>query len=263
MSVGYGHTLGIDGRGVATVSLDRPEVRNAFDDRLVAALAGLFGDLARKGGPSVVVVRGEGPGFCAGADVNWMGRMARLSAEENLEDARGLSAMLAAVDAFPRPVLARIHGFCLGGGAGLAAVCDHAAASDDAVFGFTEARLGLVPAVVGPWVVARIGEARARSLFPSGERFGADAALAMGLVHETSPPDRLDDAVERKVRALLRAGPAAREEAKRLVRRIRRGGPGLAEDVCATTARLRASPEGQEGMASLLEKRRPSWDPGA
>jgi enoyl-CoA hydratase/carnithine racemase len=238
-------------RAVLRVTIARPERRNAFDAPLIRELAEAFADI---GDARVVVLAGEGPSFCAGADVEWQRSSIDLSYDENVEDALRLYEMLAAIDACPAPVVARVQGFALGGGSGVVACTDVAIAGEDAVFGFTEVRLGIIPAVISPFVLDRIGTPAARRYFLTGERFGADAALRIGLVHEVAAD--LDASVERLVGDLLRVGPEAARAAKQLVRE-RPGG----EEAARIAARLRTSPEGQEGLRAFLEKR-PAMLPG-
>jgi enoyl-CoA hydratase/carnithine racemase len=230
---------------VLRITIARPERRNAFDASLISDLAGSFADV---GDARVVVLAGEGPSFCAGADVEWQRASIDLSYDENVEDALRLYEMLAAIDSCPAPVVARVQGFALGGGSGVVACTDVAVAGEDAVFGFTEVRLGIIPAVISPFVLDRIGAAAARRYFLTGERFGADVALRIGLVHEVAAD--LDASVERAVVDLLRAGPQAARAAKQLVRE-RPGG----EEAARIAARLRISPEGQEGLRAFLQKR--------
>jgi methylglutaconyl-CoA hydratase len=236
--------------GVLWVTIARPERRNAFDAGLIAELAGAFDDV---GDARAVVLAGEGQSFCAGADVEWQRASVDLSYDENVEDALRLYRMLAAVDSSPAPVVARIQGFCLGGGCGLAACADMAIGATDATFGFSEVKLGIVPAVISPFVVGRIGPGAARRYFLTGERFGAGTALRIGLVHEVA--DDLDAAVERVVAELLTSGLAAVRAAKQLVRPE----PGSGEELARLAARLRAGGEGQEGLRAFLEKREPRW----
>ncbi|HXV35434.1 MAG TPA: enoyl-CoA hydratase-related protein [Gaiellaceae bacterium] len=230
---------------VLRVTIARPERRNAFDAALIAELTEAF---AGVGDARAVVLAGEGPSFCAGADVEWQRSSVDLTYEENVADALRLYRMLEAIDLCPAPVVARVQGFALGGGSGLVACADVVVASPDAVFGFTEVRLGIVPAVISPFVLGRIGSGAARRYFLTGERFGAEAALRIGLVHEVA--EELDAAVERVVADLLAAGPEAVRAAKRLIRD--RPGGEAAADVAAA---LRTSPEGQEGLRAFLEKR--------
>ena len=247
----------------ARVTLDRPEVRNAFNAELIAELRGAFESFAGQPPDRLrgVVLAGAGSVFCAGADVDWMRSAIGLGVEENERDAAALHAMLAAVDACPVPVIARVQGAALGGGMGLCAVADVVVASSDVTFGFTEAKLGIIPAVISPFVLAKIGESHARALFPTGQRFGAERALRIGLVHEVVPDEAaLDAAVDALVAELRSAGPTAARAAKALVRELRALSP---EDARGHTirhiAQQRTSPEGQEGLGAFLEKRSPQW----
>ena len=234
---------------VLHVTLNRPERRNAFDAGLIGDLTGAFDDV---GDARCVVLGGEGPSFCAGADVEWQRSAIDLSHEENVDDAMRLYRMMEAIDVCPAPVVARVQGYALGGGSGLVSCADIAIASPDVVFGFSEVRLGIIPAVISPFVFARIGVAAARRYFLTGERFGGETALRIGLVHELA--DDLDAAVDAVCGALLAGGPEAVCAAKRLVREQ----PPELElgDIAATR---RASAEGQEGLRAFLEKRSPTW----
>jgi methylglutaconyl-CoA hydratase len=233
---------------VLRVTLARPERRNAFDAALIAELTEAFADA---GDARVVVVAGDGPSFCAGADVEWQRAAIDLSYDENVEDALRLYRMMEAIDSCPAPVVARVQGYALGGGSGLVACADVALAAEDAVFGFSEVKLGIIPAVISPFVLPRIGAA-ARRYFLTGERFDAPTALRIGLVHEVATD--VDEAVGRVARELLSSGPEAARAAKRLIRE-RPGG----EEAAHVAARLRTSPEGQEGLRAFLEKRRAAW----
>ncbi|MBK9655191.1 MAG: enoyl-CoA hydratase/isomerase family protein [Rhodanobacteraceae bacterium] len=254
--------VGLSGR-VATVTMDRPDVHNAFNAELIAELTAA---LARAGAdPEVraVVLAAEGKSFSAGADLNWMRAMAAFGEAENQADALKLADLMRTLAYLPKPTIARIQGSAFGGGVGLIACCDVALASDEARFGLTESKLGLVPAVISPYVVAAIGARHARRWFQSGALFDAPRALAMNLVHEIMPADALDGAVERELDAMLKAGPTAMLVAKRLVEGIfGRDEPAqrkLDEQTAALIARLRVSMEGQEGLTAFLEKRPPNW----
>ena len=238
---------------VLRVTLARPERRNAFDAALIRELADAFADV---GDARAVVLAGEGPSFSAGADVEWQRSAIDLSYEENVEDSRRLYRMLESIFRCPAPVVARVQGFALGGGAGLTACVDIAVAGEDAVFGFSEVRLGIIPSVISPWALARIGPAAARRYFLTGERFDAATALRIGLVHEVASD--LDAAVERIVADLLAGGPLAVREAKRLVLE-----PADEDDAVARAADRRTSKEGQEGLRAFLEKRQPGWGSGS
>ena len=231
------------------VTLAKPERRNAFDAALIAELTEAFAEV---GDARAVVLAGEGPSFCAGADVEWQRSSIDLGFEENVEDALRLYRMLEAVDECPAPVVAAVQGYALGGGSGLVACVDVAVAREDAVFGFSEVRLGIIPAVISPFVLRRIGPGPARRLFLTGERFDAHLALRVGLVHEVAPD--LDEAVERVVADLLAGGPEAVRAAKRLVRERPAG-----IETARIAAERRTSPEGQDGLRAFLEKRAPAW----
>jgi methylglutaconyl-CoA hydratase len=252
-----------DERGVATITMDRAEVRNAFDAALIGELAAAAGDLGADDAVRVVVLTGAGEVFSAGADLNWMRSMQGWTYDENVTDAARMDAMFRALWDLPKPLVGRINGHALGGGTGLAACCDIAVAVDGARFGFTEVVLGLAPAVISPYVVRKVGRSFARSVFVTGERFGADRALRAGLVHQVVDAAGLDDAVAAAVNRCLLAGPSAAAAAKRL--------PDLAlrplDDAAAETVRiiagLRVSEEGQEGMQAFFDRRRPAWVPVA
>jgi methylglutaconyl-CoA hydratase len=233
------------------VTLARPERRNAFDAELIRELTEAFsavGDDVR-----AVLLAGEGESFCAGADVEWQRASIELTLEENIEDAFRLHRMMAAVDACPAPLVARVQGHALGGGSGLVACADVVVAAGNASFGFTEVRLGIVPAVISPFVFAKVGTGAARNLFLTGERFDAETALRIGLVHEVT--DELDSAVDRKVGEILKSGPEATRAAKRLARERPDDGAELAR----LAAALRSGAEGQEGLRAFLDKREPNW----
>lgn len=248
--------------GVARLWLSRPEVRNAFDGQMVTELRTVLDELAASDSVRVVVLGGRGQVFCAGADLEWMKKLAGFGREENLAEAREMADLFFALASSPKPVVARVQGAALGGGAGLVAACDIAVAAEGTRFGFPEVRLGLIPAVISPYVLARIGESAARELFLTGERFEADKAREIGLVRAVVPEPDLDAAVDGRVHELLQAGPRAVAEAKALLRAV--GGRGV-DDVRQETvdriAAVRASPEGQEGLRSFLEKRKPDWVP--
>jgi methylglutaconyl-CoA hydratase len=233
---------------VLRITLAKPERRNAFDAELIRELHDAFADV---GDARAVVLAGEGPSFSAGADVEWQRSAIALTYEENVEDALRLYRMLETIDTCPAPVVGRIQGFALGGGSGMVACLDVGISSEDAVFGFSEVKLGIIPAVISPFVLPRIGAA-ARRYFLTGERFDAQTALRIGLVSEVT--DDLDDAVDRVVEELLTSGPEATREAKRLVRE-RPGG----EDAAQIAARLRSGDEGQDGLRAFLERRKPAW----
>jgi len=234
---------------VLRITLARPDRRNAFDAELIAELSQAFVDVGRA---RAVVLAGEGASFCAGADVEWMRASVGLSLEENVADANAMRQMFEAIDRCPAPVVARVQGHALGGGAGLVAAVDIAIAEPGTVFAFSEVKLGIIPAVISPFTLAKIGPGAARRYFLTGERFDAEAAVRIGLVSEVAA--ELDASVERVVAELLSAGPHAARWAKRLVRE-RPGGPETARWI----AERRASEEGQEGLRAFLEKRSPRW----
>src|SRR6266550_2240956 len=235
------------------VTLARPERRNAFDAELIRELTEAFSDV---GDARAVLLAGDGESFCAGADVDWQRSAIDLSYEENVEDALRLYRMLEKIDACPAPVVGRVQGYALGGGSGLVCCTDVAVAAPDAVFGFSEVKLGIVPAVISPFVFPRIGTAAARRFFLTGERFDAETALRIGLVQELAPD--LDAAIERVAGELLSAGPEATRAAKQLIRE-RPGG----EEAARLAAKLRTSPEGQEGLRAFLDKRPAAWRSGS
>lgn len=234
---------------ILRITLARPDRRNAFDAELIRELAETFVDVGRA---RAVVLAGEGASFSAGADVDWMRSSVDLSTEANVADANALRRMLEAIEGCPAPVVARVQGHALGGGAGLVAAADIAIAARDAVFAFSEVKLGIIPAVISPFALGKIGPGAARRYFLTGERFDSETALRIGLVHEVA--DDLDGAVERVVGELLTAGPQAVRWAKRLVRE-RPDGPETARWI----AERRASDEGQEGLRAFLDKRKPRW----
>ncbi|HET6380310.1 MAG TPA: enoyl-CoA hydratase-related protein [candidate division Zixibacteria bacterium] len=248
---------------VTRVTLARPEVRNAFNAALIGELHDAFTALAREPAQRMraVVLAGEGPVFSAGADINWQRAALHLTLEENEADAARLQAMLRAIDECPAPVIARVQGAALGGGMALCAVSDVVLATADARFGFTEVKLGILPAVISPFVLPRIGEGQARALYLSGERFGAERALRIGLVHEVLPDETaLDGRVDALLGELLAAGPNAVRQAKLLIRVWRDLPSGkFAAHAVRVAARQRVSAEGQEGLTAFLDKRRASW----
>ena len=250
---------------VARVMLNRPEARNAFDAALIAELRACFAGLTRDEPARLraVVLGGNGPSFCAGADVAWMRASMALDVEGNEQDAMAMADMFEAIDLCPVPVIARVHGAALGGGVGLCAVSDIVIAESGTRFGFTEARLGILPAVISPFVVAKIGESEARALFPTGRRFDAIRAQRIGLVHEVVEGDAaLEAAVDASIAEVLAAGPTAARAAKAIVREIRGLGHGSAKwHTARVIARQRTSAEAQEGFRAFDEKRPPAWVP--
>jgi methylglutaconyl-CoA hydratase len=247
---------------VEYLTLNRPDVRNAFNELVIAELAAWAGHAAADKDLRVVVLAGAGPTFCAGADVEWMAKTIRYTEQENLQDATAAARMFTALDTLPVPVIGRVHGAALGGGAGLAAVCDVVVAEDRAVFGFTEVKLGILPAVIAPFALAAIGRSAARELFLTGARFSAARAREIGLVHAVVPAAELDASVASYVAEFLSASRDAIAAAKSVIREI--WGRSSAEALPMTAkaiATQRISSEGQEGLKAFLEKRPPRWSP--
>jgi len=257
-------TLAVDVReSVALVALARPEVHNAFDETLIAELTRVLEALDRDASVRAVVLLGHGRSFCAGADLNWMKKMAAFGAVENLADATALATMLRTLHRLSKPTIARVHGPAFGGGVGLVACCDIAFAAQDATFSLSEAKLGLIPATIAPYVVEAIGARQARRYFLSAERFTAAEAFRVGLVHDICPIDELDGKINELLGALLVAGPRAQAEAKALIRAVaqRPIDDAVIADTAGRIARVRGSAEGKEGVAAFLEKRPPAWVP--
>ncbi|MFZ1907739.1 MAG: enoyl-CoA hydratase/isomerase family protein [Burkholderiales bacterium] len=250
--------------GVATVTLNRPEVRNAFDDALIAELAATFKALDDDDAVRAVVLAGNGPAFCAGADLNWMKRMAGYGYERNLHDAMGLAVMLQTIDRMRKPTIARVHGSAFAGGTGLVAACDMALGTAEAKFCLSEAKLGLSPATISPYVARAMGERAARRYFLTAEVFDADEALRIGLLTALVPAAQLDAAIESLLKHLLAGGREALAKIKDLIRAVVSGpiDDAMVADTARRIAEIRVSPEGREGIASFLEKRKPSWAPG-
>jgi methylglutaconyl-CoA hydratase len=250
---------------VVHIRLARPDVHNAFDASLIAELRATFASLAREAPHAlrVVVLAGDGPTFCAGADIAWMRAAMALDVEGNEQDAMAMADMFEAIDTCPVPVIARVHGAALGGGMGLCAVADLVLAESGTRFGFTETRLGILPAVIAPFVIAKIGETHARALFPGGRRFDAVRAQRIGLVHEIVEGEAaLDAAVEAAVADVLASGPTAVRAAKGIVREVRGLGHGSAKwHTARVIARQRVSDEAQEGLRAFAERRPPAWAP--
>lgn len=246
---------------VEYLTLSRPDIRNAFNDQVIGEITEWAVRLAdRSHDVRAVVLGGAGSVFCAGADVAWMSKMIHYTQEENLRDATAMSRMFAALDELPVPLIGRIHGAALGGGAGLAASCDIAVADDQAVFGFTEVKLGILPAVITPFVLAKIGRSAARELLLTGARFSATRAREIGLVHAVVPAAELDASVAQYVREVLTGGPESIAAVKALIRNVwSRSSEETTVMTASAAARCRISAEGQEGMKAFLEKRKPSW----
>ncbi|TDK22320.1 enoyl-CoA hydratase/isomerase family protein [Luteimonas aestuarii] len=247
--------------GVLRLRMARPGLHNAFDAALIAELTEALGQAAADPSVRVVVLEGEGASFSAGADLNWMRGMAAAGEQENREDALALARLMRTLDELPKPTVARVHGAAFGGGVGLVACCDIAIGVPGAKFGLTESKLGLLPAVISPYVIAAIGARHARRYFATAEIFDAAQAHRIGLLHEMVEADALDDAVDRQVALLLKAGPVASATAKALVRDVawRLDRDALDGANAALIARLRVSPEGQEGLTAFLDKRPPLW----
>jgi methylglutaconyl-CoA hydratase len=245
---------------VEYLTLNRPEVRNAFNEQVIAELARWAEGMQDPREVRVVVLGGAGKVFCAGADIEWMARMVRYTKEQNVEDAEAAARMFSVLDSLRVPLVGRVQGAALGGGAGLAAVCDVVVAEDRAVFGFTEVKLGILPAVISPFVLAKIGRALARELFLTGARFSAMRAREIGLVHAVVPQSELDAAVATYVGEFLSAGPEAIAATKALIRDVYGRSIEAARPITANAlASRRVSAEGQEGLTAFLEKRKPSW----
>lgn len=245
-----------DARGVCTLTLNRPERHNAFDDKLIDLLLQALEQIERDTAVRVVVLTGTGKSFSSGADLEWMRGMAKYDERTNRQDAARVAKLMETLNNLSKPAVARVNGSAFAGAVGLIACCDIVIASERAEFAITEVRLGLAPAVISPYVIAAIGARQARRLFLTAERIGSEEARRLGLVHEVVTDEALPQAVERTVDFLLKAGPNALAECKRLILRLTRR---QAEDTSELIARLRVSPEGQEGMAAFFEKRKPSW----
>ena len=254
--------LNVDIRNaVARVTLDRPEVRNAFDDSLISSLTQAFREIDANPAVRLLVLGGKGAAFCAGADLNWMKRMATYGYEQNVADAEALATMLATLDRMKKPTIARVHGPAFAGGTGLVAACDIAVGTPDAKFCFSEAKLGLSPATISPYVMRAIGERAARRYFLTAEVFGAEEAYRIGLLSLLTSPEDLDATIEALVQHLLAGGPEAHAKIKDLLRAVshRPVDDALAAETARRIAEIRVSPEGKEGIASFLEKRKAGW----
>ena len=247
-------------RDVAWVTLNRPDLHNAFDSRLIVELTAAFSTLSRDESVRIIVLRGAGKSFCAGADVNWMRKRLDLSESENIEDALRMSDMFSTIDQAPQATICQVHGAALGGGMGLVAVCDIVVAAEDSRFGFTEARLGIIPAVISNFVVPKIGVSWTRRLFLTAERFDAARAREIGLIHDVSPAGALEDAVRTVIKDLRASGPRAVQEAKLLIAGLVGLSPAERRTFTAQRiASVRTGLEGQEGLRAFLDKRPPSW----
>ncbi len=247
--------------GVHTITLNRPDIRNAFDDMLIAEIHEAFDAVSRRTDVRCVVLAANGPALCAGGDLNWMRRMADYTREQNLADAGGLAAMLRAIDQCPHPTLARVQGDVFAGGLGLVSACDMAVCADSATFCLSEVRIGLIPATISPYVVRAIGARASRRYFLTAERFSAAEAHRIGLVHESVPMEQLDTTVQALIKILLANSPMAVQDAKRLVDSV--AGQDINEALIAQTvagiADSRASADGKEGVQAFLDKRKPKW----
>lgn len=253
--------IDIDARGVARVTMDRPALHNAFDETLIAELTETFRALDRDDRARLVVLTGAGKSFSAGGDLNWMRRMADYSMAENVRDAEGLGGLMSSLDTLNKPTVGLVNGAAYGGGVGLAACCDIVIAAANARFCLSEVKLGLIPAVISPYVVSAMGARAARRYFLTAEVFDAETARRIGLVHEVAPADGLDAAAAPIIEALLQAGPGAQAAAKALVARVA-GAPiddSLISDTARRIAEIRATDEGKEGVGAFLEKRKPRW----
>jgi methylglutaconyl-CoA hydratase len=257
-----GLTLQTDARGVATLTLNRPEKHNAFDDRMITDLLQALDNIGKDKSVRVLVLRAAGKSFCAGADLDWMRRMADYDFAQNLADARRLAQLMYRLNRLHKPVIARVQGASYGGGVGLIACCDIAIASDNAIFSLSEVRLGLIPSVISPYLIAAIGSRAARRYFLSGERFDAARALQLSLVHEVVEPESLDARLEQCIDALLNSGPSAQAAAKELIEQVRGRAfdESLIEETARRIAEVRASDEAREGLTAFLEKRKPDWN---
>ena len=246
---------------VARLRMTRAQVHNAFDAGLIADLTAALAEVAADRSVRVLVLEAEGPSFSAGADLNWMRGMAAASEAENREDSLALARLMRTLDELPKPTIARVQGAAFGGGVGLVACCDIAIGAAEAKFGLTESKLGLLPAVISPYVIAAIGSRNARRYFATAEIFDASEALRIGLLHQVVAADALDAAVQKQIGFLLKAGPVASASAKTLVRDVAAHADGARHDAdnAALIARLRVSPEGQEGLSAFLDKRSPAW----
>lgn len=254
-------TVDIDARGVARLVMNRPEVKNAFNTALIDALAEKTAALGADPSVRAIVLTGAGGAFSAGGDLNMMRAAGEMSDADNLREGRRLAGMLRAINDAPKPVIALVNGAAMGGGVGLVAAADIVIASEEAFFALSEVKLGLIPAVISPFVVAAIGERQARRFFLTGERFHAETARRIGLVHMVAMPAQLDATLDGVLKQILSSGPRAEGEAKALIRDVARHPytDELFDDLAGRIARLRASPEGREGMTAFLEKRKPSW----
>lgn len=253
--------ISIDSRGVANLILNRPEVHNAFDDQMIAELIRVLDQLAADDKVKVLTLSARGKNFSAGADLNWMRSMAQKNYQQNLDDANELAALMHKLDQFPKPTIALVQGAAFGGAVGLVACCDMALAEQGASFCLSEVKIGLIPAVISPYVMRALGERQCRRYFLTAERFSADSALAMGLLHQVVAAGELESQSETLINSLLQNSPAAVTSAKQLIQHIyqRPINAELIADTTAAIASIRVSAEGQEGLTAFLEKRKPGW----
>lgn len=251
----------VDDRGIAYLTMAKPEIHNAFDDRLIADMASIFDALSKDADVRIIILGAEGKSFSAGADLNWMRRMATYSDAENIADAEKLAQLLKLISSSPKPVIARVQGATFGGGVGLVAACDIAIGTDSSLFSLSEVRLGLIPSVISPYVIRAISGRQASRYMLTGERFGAEEAFRVGLLHQVASDDAIDNAIEAIVGELLKNGPEAMSECKGLISYVA-GKPvngDLMTETARRIARVRASDEGREGLNAFLEKRQPAW----
>jgi methylglutaconyl-CoA hydratase len=247
---------------VVRVVLNRPDIRNAFNEVMIREAREIFAQLGGDESVRVIVLTGEGKAFCAGADLRWMGQVLQYTYEENFQDSLSLAHLMREIYSCPKPIVGRINGAAIGGGTGMVAVCDIVVASDQAMFSFSEVKIGLVPACISPYVLKRVGERYGREYFLTGERLTAAKALECGLVNKVVPPEALDSTVQEYVENLLSSGPQALATCKRMVREVSDMDLDTAGPVTAKMiARLRMSDEGQEGMSAFLAHRKPRWCP--
>ncbi len=246
---------------ILTVALNRPETHNAMTPTMIVELRDIFADLPDRDDVRVVVLTGNGRSFCAGADLNFMRAASDYTFEDNVKDGEAIFDLMKMIDECPKPVVGRVMGAIIGGGMGLVSACDIVVAAERSTFGLSEARLGILPAVISPYVLAKIGVSHGRQLFLTGERFNAEHAKAINLVHYVVPEDELDSKVAERVHQLLQAAPGAQADAKTLIKYVvaHQGHESLREYTADLIARRRASDEGKEGMSSFLEKRKPNW----
>lgn len=247
--------------GVLQITLNRPEVRNAFNDTLIADLSKVFANEALEEDVRVILLSGTGDVFCAGGDIKWMKLSFNYTRDENYRDAKALSDMLEKINECPKPVVAKVHGAVMGGGLGLVSVCDYVLASEETFFSFSEVRLGLIPATIGPYVIAKIGESQARALFLSAKRFSTSRALEMGLIHQVAPSrNELEEKTIKLIQNILSSSPQALKVVKKFIHELKKK-PGLEKSdyAAGVLADLRVTPEAQEGLTAFLEKRKPNW----